>query len=93
MHLNRFTAFLAQDKKTGLTFGNLNALVIEDFIEFLEANSTGEGASSYYARFKKMIKQAYRKKLLKDNVLEAVERKVKGKAKRKDILTLDELKY
>lgn len=90
--LNRFTAFLTEDKKTGLTFGNLNALIIEDFIEFLEANSTGEGAASYYARFKKMIKQAYRKKLMKDNVLDFVERKVKGKAKRKDILTLEELK-
>jgi integrase/recombinase XerD len=90
--LNRFIAFLKEDNKTGLTFGNLNALIIEDFIDFLEANSTGEGASSYYSRFKKMIKQAYRKKLLKDNVLDFVERKVKGKAKRKDTLTLDELK-
>jgi integrase/recombinase XerD len=90
--LNRFSAFLGEEKKTGLTFGNLNALLIEDFIEFLEANSTGEGALSYYSRFKKMVKQAYRKKLMKDNVLDFVERKVKGKAKRKDTLTLDELK-
>lgn len=90
--LNRFVDFLAEDKKSGLTFGGLNALIIEDFIEFLEANSTGEGAASYYNRFKKMIKQAYRKKLMKDNALDFVERKVKGKAKKKDILTLDELK-
>lgn len=90
--LNRFIAFLTEDKKKGLTFGNLNALLIEDFIEFLEANSTGEGALSYYNRFKKMIKQAYRKKLMKDNVLDFVERKIKGKAKKKDVLTLDELK-
>jgi integrase len=90
--VNRFTAFLIEDKKTGLTFGSLNALIIEDFIEFLEANSTGEGAMSYYNRFKKMIKQAFRKKLMKDNVLDFVERKIKGKAKKKDVLTLDELK-
>lgn len=90
--LNRFIAFLKEEKNTGLTFGGLTALIIEDFIDFLEANSTGEGALSYFNRFKKMIKQAYRKKLLKENVLEFVERKVKGKAKRKDILTLDELK-
>src|SRR4051812_8732214 len=56
--LNRFAAFLREDKKAGLTFGSLNALIIEDFIEFLEHNSTGEGAASYYNRFKKMIKQA-----------------------------------
>lgn len=90
--LNRFIAFLKKKNKVGLTFGNFDALLIEDFIEFLEANSTGEGASSYYSRFKKMLNQAYRKKLLKENILDFVERKVKGKAKRKDILTLDELK-
>ena len=90
--LNRFISFLKEDKKTGLTFGALNALLIEDFIEFLEANSTGEGAMSYYNRFKKMIKYAYRKRLMKDNVLDQVERKVKGKAKKKDTLTLEELK-
>lgn len=90
--LNRFSNYLIEVGKTGLTFGNLTALLIEDFIDYLEANSTGEGASSYYNRFKKMIKQAYRKKLLKDNVLNSVERKVKGKAKKKDTLTIDELK-
>lgn len=90
--LNRFIAFLKEDNKTGLTFGNLTSLIIEDFIEYLEANSTGEGAMSYFNRFKKMVKQAYRKRLMKDNVLELVERKVKGKAKKKDVLTLEELK-
>lgn len=90
--LNRLSSYLIEINKTGLTFGNLTALLIEDFIDYLEANSTGEGAASYYNRFKKMIKHAYRKKLLKDNVLDLVERKVKGKAKKKDILTIDELK-
>jgi len=90
--LNRFEKYINEEKKVGLTFGNLNALIIEDFIDYLEANSTGEGASSYYSRFKKMIKQAYRQRLMKDNVLDFVERKVKGKAKRKDTLTMDELK-
>lgn len=90
--LNRFAEYLKEIGKTGLTFGGINALLIEDFIEFLEINSTGEGAASYYNRFKKMIKQAYRKKLMKDNVLDFVERKVRGKAKKKDTLTMDELK-
>ena len=89
---NRFTDYLKEIKKEGLTFGNLNALLIEDFIDYLENKSKGEGAASYYSRFKKMIKQAYRKKLMKENVLDFVERKVKGKASKKDILTLEELK-
>ena len=90
--LNRFSDYLTEVGNTGLTFGNLTPLLIEDFIDFLEAKSTGEGASSYYSRFKKMIKHAYRKKLLKDNVLDSVQRKVKGKAKKKDTLTITELK-
>lgn len=90
--LNRFNDFLKEEKKTGLTFGQITPLLIEDFIEYLEARSEGEGAVSYYNRFKKMIKHAYRKRLMKENVLDLVEKKVKGKAGKKDILTLDELK-
>ena len=90
--LNRFSDYLLEVKKPGLTFGRMDALLIEDFIDYLEANSTGEGAASYYNRFKKMLKQAYRRKMMRENILEFVERKVKGKAKKKDTLTLDELK-
>ena len=89
--LNRFIDFLHINKKTGLTFGNLTALLIEDFIDYIQSKSTGEGAKSYYNRFKKMIKNAYRKKLMVENILDDVERKVKGKAKKKDTLTLDDI--
>jgi integrase len=89
--LNRFSDFLKEENLAGMTFGCLTALVIEDFIEYLERKSIGEGASSYYNRFKKMLKQAYRKQLMKENILDFVERKVKGKAKKKDVLTIDEL--
>jgi integrase/recombinase XerD len=90
--LNRFKEYLLEIKKQGLVFGSLTPLHIEDFIDYLESNSSGEGANSYFSRFKKMVKQAYRQRLLKDNVLDFVKRKVKGKAKKKDILTLVELK-
>ncbi len=90
--LNKFKTFLNDENKTGLTFGNLAPLLIEDFIEYLESICTGEGAKSYYNRFKKMVKQAYRKNLLKANPIDNVEKKVKGKAKKKDILTLPEIK-
>jgi integrase len=92
--LTRFTDFLKTDKikKQGLTFGNLNALLIEDFIDYLQDKSTGEGARSYYARFKKMLKTAFRKGVMQFNVLDKVERKATGKAKKKDILTLEEIK-
>lgn len=90
--LNRFRAFLLEKKKANITFIQLNALLIEDFIEYLEDNAKGEGAASYYARFKKMVRNAYRKRLMRDNVLDFVERKPKGKAAKKDALTTEEIK-
>jgi len=89
---NHFVKYLSKTKNANLTFDNLTALIIEDFIDYLESISTGEGASSYYSRFKKMIKHAFRKRLMKENVLDYVERKVSGKAKKKDTLTIPELK-
>lgn len=90
--LNRFSEFLTTKSKCGLVFGDLTVLIIEDFIDYLQAKSKGEGAKSYYARFKKMIKYAYRSKVIEENILDFVEKKVKGKAKDKDILTLEEIK-
>lgn len=89
--LNRFSDFLKEAKMTGLTFGNLNEVIIVDFISYLESKSVGEGASSYFKRFKKMVKYAFKTKLMKEDILQFIDRKVAGRAKRKDILTLDEL--
>lgn len=88
--LNRFTNFLVEDKKEGLTFGRLNELLISDFQDYLRVHSTGEGASSYFNRFKKMVKQAYRQKLLQANPATDV-RTIQGNAKKKDTLTLAEI--
>lgn len=57
----------------------------------LRHRSTGEGASSYFNRFKKMVKQAYRQKLLQHNPAPEV-KTIQGNSKRKDTLTLDEIR-
>lgn len=88
--LNRFINFLIEDKKQGLTFGRLTELVVSDFQDFLRQHSIGEGASSYFSRFKKMIKQAYRQKLLLTNPATEV-KTIQGNAKKKDALTLAEI--
>jgi integrase/recombinase XerD len=88
--LNRFQDFLIEEKKQGLTFGKLSVIIISDFQDFLRAHSKGEGAASYFARFKKMIKAAYRQKLLQANPAAEVPTK-QGKAKRRDTLTLEEI--
>lgn len=88
--LNRFSKFLNEEKLTGLTFGKLNEIVVSDFQDSLRASCTGEGSSSYFSRFKKMIKQAWRQKLIANNPAAEV-RTVQGTAKKRDILTLEEI--
>jgi integrase len=87
---NRFKVFVST-KNHKVTFGNIDALLIESFVDYLEKNSEGEGASSYYARFKKMLNHACRKKLMSYSVLAEVKKRPKGRASKRDILTLDEL--
>ncbi len=87
----RFQSFLEERKLARLTFGNLTPLLIEDFVGYLESKSEGEGAKSYYARFKKMIINAYKNKILKENILDFVDKRPKGKAKEKDTLTKEEI--
>ncbi len=88
--LNRFKDFIGKDKD--LTFKNINVQMIEGYREYLKSTSKGEGASSYYARFKKMMKEAYKAKLINRNpVLEVKKGKLPG-AKKKDTLTIEEIK-
>lgn len=86
---NKFIEFT---KNESLSFKKLDAVLIEEFIEYLESKSKGEGAASYFARFKKMMRYAYRKKITTYNVMDDVDRKVKGRARKKDILTLEEIR-
>ena len=84
--------FVEFTKNADITFNKLDAVMIEEFIEYLEQKSVGEGAASYFARFKKMMRYAYRKKITTYNVMDDVDRKVKGRARKKDILTLEEIR-
>jgi len=89
--LNRFKDFLLTKKLQGLTFGRLSETLIEDFRDFLKDGCKGEGAASYFSRFKKMIKQAVRKKLILNNPAAEVKRPP-AVPRKKDILTLDEIR-
>jgi len=89
---DRFADFLKLENRHKLTFSGLNEFIIEDFIGYLENYCTGEGARSYFSRFKKMIRYAYRRDgLMPQNILERVERKPRGEATKKDVLTLEEV--
>jgi integrase/recombinase XerD len=88
---NRFKTFLEGKKLSRLTFGNLTPLLIEEFISYLESKSIGEGAKSYYGRFRKMISNAYKSRILKENILDFIGKSPKGEAIEKDTLTKEEV--
>lgn len=88
--LNRFKDFMTEEKIDGLTFGKINETIISHYQDYLKIHNKGEGAASYFNRFKKMMKQAKRDKLILINPAESVKTK-SGKAKKRDVLTLEEI--
>ena len=87
--LDKFKIFIAGKR---LIFSALTPLLIEDFMAYLESTGSHSGPSSYFARFKKMIRRAWREGKIRTNPLDRVERKIKGASKEKDVLTLAELR-
>jgi integrase/recombinase XerD len=86
-----FKLFLKQEKKQDLTFGDIkDELLFEDFQDYLIETHEGEGAASYFARFKKMMKRAHKEKLMIDNHASKVSTKA-GKAKKRDTLDKEEI--
>jgi integrase/recombinase XerD len=90
--LNRFKDFLVDIKQQELTMKGLNEDIVMDFRNYLSTRSKGEGAASYFSRFKKIVKQAHRSKVIFDNPTADVKVKGLGHASKKDILTLEEIK-
>ncbi|MEO6977848.1 MAG: site-specific integrase [Mucilaginibacter sp.] len=89
--LNRFKAFLIKKNMQGLVFGRLDEQIISDFQEQLIKDCQGEGSSSYFARYKKMMKKAYKEKIINRNPATDVPTK-QGRPKKKDTLSMEEIK-
>lgn len=87
-----FTKYLQDEGKSKITFAALTSTLLENFVCQLNAAHKGEGASTYYRRLKKAIRQAYKQKLMRQNILDFVEVKADNNANERDILTLDEIK-
>lgn len=70
----------------------INKDMIIEFVEYLESRSKGEGALSYYRRFKKVIKYAEEHNIIARNPCKGVTcNKVDNEALKKDILSQEEL--
>lgn len=88
--LNHFKNFLSGKSIKGLTFSNLDELLVSEFQDYLRERGTGEGPSSYFKRFKRMIKYACRQKVITVNPAAHVAT-ITGTSKRKDTLTKEEI--
>lgn len=65
--------------------------MVEDFTDYLQGRSKGEGAKSIYARFKKVVRYAVDHDVLLKNPCNGITIKVDDQQLRKDVLSLDEV--
>ena len=71
----------------------LNSEMVKRFKDYLIKNSSGEGAATAFARFKKTVKYAHEKGVLNVNPCEGIARpKIDKDAITKDVLSAEEIK-
>jgi integrase/recombinase XerD len=61
---NKFLDFAKEEKLVITTLRQLTENNVQDFADYLKHHCTGEGAHSYFARFKKVLRQAVKDKIL-----------------------------
>lgn len=66
--------------------------MIMAFTEYLQHRFVGEGAHTLYARFKKIIKAAVEKDVMRKNPCNGVVIKIDNGSLKKDVLSMDEIK-
>ncbi|MFI3268273.1 MAG: site-specific integrase [Rikenellaceae bacterium] len=70
----------------------LSKYMVSEFVEYLESKSKGEGARSYYKRFKKVIAYGVEKEIISKNPCSGIVCKVDESILRKEILSIEEIK-
>ncbi len=85
---NRLLEFMNQKD---LRIESINEKFVRHFWEFLDSKSKGEGASSYFSRFKKVIKSAQIEGLINNNPCDLVKVKKSEIRLKKDTLTKEEI--
>jgi integrase/recombinase XerD len=92
MALQRFKDFLNDTPEykvysNGIKPTQISKEMMEDFADYLQSRSRGEGAKSIWQRFKKVIKYAVEHKVIKENPCKDVVVKIDDAVLTKDILT------
>ena len=74
-----------------ITAKEITETLCNDFKEYLSQNLNGESPSTYFARFKKMTRQAKRDKIFRENPTEDIKNFKTDISIVKDVLTIEEL--
>lgn len=92
--LRRFKDFLSESYPTlakNIKPEQIDKKMMKSFVEYLQSKSVGEGAKSYFQRFKKVIKHATDEEVFLRNPCEGVVCRADTKSLTKDILTIEEI--
>ncbi len=90
----RFTDFIALEYplyKNNISPEKITSDMMEHFVEYLQSISKGEGALTHWKRWKKIVKAAVKKDILRKNPCEDVICKADEEALKKDILSMEEV--
>lgn len=92
--LNNFRDFLTKEYpqyKDMIKANSLNKEMMESFVWYLEHNHKGQGAETYYKRFKRLINYAVDHDIIRKSPCKGVTTSKLGDMLQKDILSDDEL--
>ena len=92
--LNRFKDFLKEQYPVyefGIKPDLITKDMMEQFVEYLQSRSVGEGAKSIYQRFKKVVRYAIDHEVMLKDPCKGVVCKVDEQILRKDVLSMDEI--
>lgn len=90
----RFTDFIALEypiHRNNISPEKITPAMMEHFVEYLQSTSKGEGALTHWKRWKKIVKAAVKKDILRKNPCEDVVCKADEEALKKDILSMEEM--
>jgi integrase/recombinase XerD len=87
---NKFKSYLKEAEIRSLSVKQLDESIVHEFKNYLSENLKGESPANYFKKFKLVIKQAVRQKIMTSNPAQDVSIKAKQSIK-KQILTPDEI--
>lgn len=90
---NRFKSFVNErypNLSQILKPDQIDRFMVQKFVDYLQENSVGEGARTYFARFKKVIKSAVDRDIIRKNPCDGIRCIAQDNIISKDILSIDE---